>query len=272
MANASLYHVAHRGRKHGPFTLVELSSRRLSHDMLVWQEGMPQWVPISDVPELRPYLHHAATDRTVIPPASRDVSVEPRSRSMSVDNAISQSSPIEASPATRIPVIPAPPKQLRRLKMLSIAMIVLSSLGVLCCPFSVAGAFNQQFPSEFAMLLDVQTINFAHAMLYALLFLVSIPMLVGGVGLLYRRRWAAITAIASSVVCLACYAAIMAFDCGFIDIPLVNRLDDINFDSDATVFTALALISQAISGGLSIGWHSLCILVLNSRTVRASLR
>ena len=62
------FHVAHKGRKFGPLSLADLSTRRLTEDMLVWSEGMPQWVPVSQIPELAPYVQHAAATRTSLPP------------------------------------------------------------------------------------------------------------------------------------------------------------------------------------------------------------
>jgi hypothetical protein len=47
------YRVGHRERELGPFTLRELAERRLTRDMLVWYEGLADWVRIHEIPELR---------------------------------------------------------------------------------------------------------------------------------------------------------------------------------------------------------------------------
>lgn len=43
-----------KGKKRGPFTVVELKQLdELTPDTLAWKEGMPKWLPIRDIPELK---------------------------------------------------------------------------------------------------------------------------------------------------------------------------------------------------------------------------
>ena len=44
----------------GPMTPEQLVQNGLNPNSMVWAEGMPQWVPASQVPELAPYLAAAA--------------------------------------------------------------------------------------------------------------------------------------------------------------------------------------------------------------------
>jgi TM2 domain-containing membrane protein YozV len=66
-----VYHVMHRGKRYGPLSRVELSSRVLTNDMLVWREGMPEWVPIGTIEQLSAYVRYAAAPAGTAPPILR---------------------------------------------------------------------------------------------------------------------------------------------------------------------------------------------------------
>ena len=46
------YYYAENGTSKGPFTLEEIRNLHLSPETLVWKVGLPQWVKLSDMPEL----------------------------------------------------------------------------------------------------------------------------------------------------------------------------------------------------------------------------
>jgi TM2 domain-containing membrane protein YozV len=50
------YYVADGTTQRGPFSEQELPGAGLRPDVLVWREGMPQWLPAEQVAELRPFL------------------------------------------------------------------------------------------------------------------------------------------------------------------------------------------------------------------------
>lgn len=62
------YHVSHNGEKFGPISGFELSRRRLTADMTIWWRGLPEWIPILDVPELAPYVTFTPIHPTMAPP------------------------------------------------------------------------------------------------------------------------------------------------------------------------------------------------------------
>jgi uncharacterized RDD family membrane protein YckC len=62
------YHVSHNGEKFGPISGFELSRRRLTADMMIWWRGLPEWIPIVDVPELSPYVTFTPVHPTMAPP------------------------------------------------------------------------------------------------------------------------------------------------------------------------------------------------------------
>lgn len=265
-ATTRKYHVAHQGRKFGPLSLVQLSSRRLSSDMLVWCEGMPEWIPIGDIPELRPYVHHAIASHTVAPPtAPTAATVRPTTSS-----AGEATTPVVASPPPAFlpPQPPAPPPGGGgRIKFLGISMIVLGSLGLLCCPFSVYGALVQHMPPDF----EAKTITAVHAVLYSCMFLVSIPMLIAGIGLLRQRRWAALTGTVSSIVVVFLDLIATVFDCGFVQIPYLRLMEDAGSSEEMAGFViGMAIGALATIAGLI--WHCVMVFLLNSKSVRQRLR
>ena len=62
------YHVSHNGEKFGPISGFELSRRRLTADMTIWWQGLSEWIPILDVPELAPYVTFTPIHPTMAPP------------------------------------------------------------------------------------------------------------------------------------------------------------------------------------------------------------
>lgn len=267
-ASTRKYHVAHQGRKFGPLSLVELSSRRLSSDMLVWCEGMPEWVPISAIAELRGYVHHATTSHTVAPPTASNGAVPMTATSSFRGNASSSSTPPSVAPAFVPPTPPTPPSGgAGRIKFLGISMIVLASVGLLCCPLSALGTITQEMPE----VLDGQTIAVVHGVLYTCMVLVSIPLLIAGTGLLRGRRWAALTGTLSSVGCIVLNLAASAFDCGFVQLPLLNVMEHAG-DREALGGLVIVFMLGALATIAGIIWHTVMIFLLNSTIVRQNLR
>jgi TM2 domain-containing membrane protein YozV len=50
------YYIADGTAQRGPYSEQELAGQGLRADMLVWREGMPQWLPAGTIPELQPFL------------------------------------------------------------------------------------------------------------------------------------------------------------------------------------------------------------------------
>ena len=50
------YYIIEDNQQAGPFTLDQLRSRGIGHDTSVWTEGMPNWLPASQIPELQQVL------------------------------------------------------------------------------------------------------------------------------------------------------------------------------------------------------------------------
>lgn len=56
------YFLADGNTRRGPFPAEMLLRQGMRADTLVWREGMPQWLPAEQVPELRDMLHRASAD------------------------------------------------------------------------------------------------------------------------------------------------------------------------------------------------------------------
>jgi len=266
-ASVRKYHVAHQGRKFGPLSLVELSSLRLSSDMLVWCEGMPEWIPVGDIPELRPYVHHATASHTVAPPTATTV-MPTTTASSSVRGYSPVAVPLGSVPSVAPPQPPSPPvASSGKVKFMGISMIVLGTVGLLCCPLSVYGAFVQDMPPDF----ETRTITAVHAVLYSCMFLVSIPMLIAGIGLLRRRRWAAVTGTVSSIVVIVLNLVTSAFDCGFVQLPYLRIMKEAGSNEEMVGFViGICIASLATIAGMIV--HCVMVFLLNSKSVRQSLR
>jgi hypothetical protein len=271
-ASARKYHVAHQGRKFGPLSLVELSSRRLSSDMLVWCEGMPEWIPVGDIPELRPYVHHATASHTVAPPTA--TTAMPMTTASSSVRGYATSA---ASPGIPVPFAPSQPPMPQaggggRIKFLGISMIVLGTLGLLCCPVSAVGTFFQTQPVEMVDVIDMPTFAVGRAVVFSVMTAISIVMIAGGVGLLYRRRWAATTCLLSSIACLLTYLLTAALECSAYYLPLIGFARQAGAEPETVGFAVGFIASAAAAWVFGLICHSVMVFLLNSKAVRQNLR
>jgi len=62
------YFIIVNDQQQGPFTIDELKLRGIAPDTLVWAEGMPQWMPASQVDELKTIFQNEAGGSTATPP------------------------------------------------------------------------------------------------------------------------------------------------------------------------------------------------------------
>jgi len=67
------YYLSDGQQQSGPYTLHDIAALGGLHPQwLAWRQGMPQWLPVAHLPELRPYLHPATR------PAPATVAAPPR--------------------------------------------------------------------------------------------------------------------------------------------------------------------------------------------------
>lgn len=173
------YMVAHNGREFGPLTLRELANRRLTSDMLVWHEGVVDWVPIADVPELQPYVRAAAVSTIAPPPPGGG----------SVNASYGRGMEFVFPPVTK-----APPKEpSSSTSALIIGIVNLCTAALATCvlaPLNVLGYFafiDGPQPSA--------TIKLVGIILLAVWGLLTLIQFLSGVGLLLQRRWGRVLGI-----------------------------------------------------------------------------
>jgi len=271
-ASTRKYHVAHQGRKFGPLSLVQLSSRRLSSDMLVWCEGMPEWIPVGDIPELRPYVHHATASHTVAPPTTTSAMMPATSASSASRGKVTASPSAGAGPPSMPPQPPAPPAgSLGRIKFLGITTIILSCVGLVCCPvtFFAVVAIDQAAAGDGAATLSDAGWGVVRNLLISGDILVSIPMLAAGIGLLYRRRWAAITTVFTSVTCILLNLGSSVIEC-LGGLPLLENAGSLEGGQEIGALVGCIVGMLAYLAGMI--WHATAIFLLNSASVRQGLR
>jgi len=254
------YYVAHRGRKYGPLTLAELSSRRLSTDMLVWTEDRPDWVPITDVPELRQYIHHAAAVSLVAPPLRPSGAATPAATPPHGGGSLSL--------LPRLPATVSSPSSTSRY-VVAVTTIVLAVSGVLLCPLHLIGYFF--LPGSRAVGTGGDGVSITvWSTLYATFFLVSIAMLAAGIGLLNSRRWAALTSTTASIACLVAYCVAAVFQSLFVLVPAMSRANA--NDDRLSMLVAGGLNGVALAMLVGFTWHVVSLVIVNSPSFRARLR
>lgn len=52
------YYVIVNGTQQGPYQIHQLQSLHITPTTMMWREGLPQWVPAAQIPELQPYIQY----------------------------------------------------------------------------------------------------------------------------------------------------------------------------------------------------------------------
>ena len=64
MLDRKIWFVVIRGKQEGPFTKEELfADKRLTPDTLAWKPGLPTWMPLRNIPELKDLFEEKAVHR-----------------------------------------------------------------------------------------------------------------------------------------------------------------------------------------------------------------
>lgn len=258
------YYVGHRGRRFGPLTLADLTSRRLTAEMLVWCEGMPDWRPILEIEELRGFVAGSAG------PAARSVG-RPPDRGPSPGPVLALHDQPLAPPPLPPPTVPASLGR-RRLMFVAIVTLVLACLGLVGCPLAIVAGLGLPWPGILESRLDPRTIALIRTVLHVVMFMVSVAMLIAGLGLLQRRRWGAVVAVTASVVCVACSLTGLVLECGVVQGPLLDVLDrGVDGGVPLGLWLTMSVINTT-SGLASLLWHGTSVVILRSAAVRATLQ
>jgi len=255
-ASARVYHVSHRGQRHGPFNRIELSARRLTNDMLVWREGMPEWVPIGDLEELRPYVLHAAVTRISVPPV---VSSGSRPTGPTV-------------PPPPIVTKPLPPaSQSNAATTIGILNTIFAALGLLCYPILIFGnllSINSNAP--LADVLKRPEVLRGQAVAFGLGFVLSVPLLISGIGLVRRKSWGARLAVVCAWGGIALQAVYFFFMLVAAVIPALGIAAEL--DNPTTWGYAAGIMLGSVLGMFVAAIYDVVVLfVMANPTVKRSL-
>lgn len=251
-ANDRVYHLSARGNRYGPLSLIELSSRKLTHDMLIWREGMSGWVPIGEVEELLPYVVHKHARHTAKPP--------PRAKQKFV---------LDTPPPP--PPVP-PPRRSHAATTIGVLHIVFASLFLLCWPLAIVGQFISP-PDDGTPLSDVLSrpeVRYGQAASLAVAWLVAVPMLIAGIGLVRRRVWGRTLAVVVAWSGIAVQAISFVFLLVAAIMPLFGIAVEI--DNPDIWLGAFGFTIGAVVGGCGSAIYDVVVLAIMSRqTVKQSL-
>jgi hypothetical protein len=225
----------------------------LTNDMLVWREGMTEWVPIGTIEELRPYVRHAAAGAGTAPPTLRPGADVRPPASVSVPPV-----PVPGDPAP----IAVPASQLAT--TIGRINIVLGTLGLLVWPLSLMTEPVDEVVVANAAILAVRPgARGVDTVLTVLGVLVSVPLLAAGLGLVRRRAWGRVVAIASACLCLLLQLAIVAFTIGYLLLPMLASAVDHD-----TLRTIVWYLAQAV---VTCGYHVWQLVAMRHPAFKASL-
>jgi hypothetical protein len=255
-ASARVYHVSHRGLRHGPFNRIELSARRLTNDMLVWREGMADWVPIGELEELRPYVRHAAITRAIVPPV---VSLDSRPTVPTVP----------PPPIVTKPLPPAPRSDAAT--TVGIFNIVFAVLGLLCYPILIFG--NLVASDSNAPLSDVlqrPEVLRGQMVAFVLGLGLSVPLLLSGIALVRRKSWGARLAVACGWSGVALQAVYFVFMLVAAVVPALGIAAEL--DEPTTWGRAIGImLGNVLSALVAAAYDVIVLVVMANPAVKRSL-
>ena len=72
------YYIYINSQKEGPYTLEELSGKNINADTLVWREGLKEWKPAREFPELSNFIYTTPPDPTATTASAPQTSIMPK--------------------------------------------------------------------------------------------------------------------------------------------------------------------------------------------------
>ena len=102
------------------------------------------------------------------------------------------------------------------------------------------------------------------------MLILSIMMLVGGLGILNRKRWGAMLGAITSGLCLIVWLASTGYGFVFVQLPLLRLATDDNLGYERTGLI-VGMIVGALVTLVAMAWHATNMALLGSAKVRALL-
>ncbi len=194
--NQKVFHIAQNEKQFGPFSLAELSHRKLTRDMLIWREDSEEWTdwrPIEEVDELRDYIVASSAGSQLRPPR--------KSGGRKKVGFVGGGSPP--------PITPGPPPTHSSIPLtMGWFCIVFGALGLCCAPINTVGLVmesdqydlvefdNEETDSleedgapEEARAQGLPTIIYVAGLVVFGGLLHSILLFASGIGLTMRKMW-----------------------------------------------------------------------------------
>lgn len=254
------FHISHNGKKYGPLTLAALSQRHLTHDMLAWQEGMPEWLPIGEIPELARYVRHAAPGRTTAPPR-----VTPPAPTLPPDPAGPGVPPIPT------PVVPPPPRSGLATTM-GVFNIILASLALVVMPVMIWGELAMPAPAEdlVSEITASDEARLGRTISFSVSLIVAVLLLIAGIGLVRRRRWGRIVSIVAANVSIFQLIGGCSFGLFAIVLPLQSRASDLELPELQAAWMGAAGAVFCMNG-LGIAYDVFLLATMSFQSVKKSL-
>ncbi len=268
------YHVAHRGRKFGPFTLAQLTTRNLADDMAVWYEGLPEWVPITELEELRDYVRNTPPLRTTAPPIAPGTGISQAASQTERREPASPEAPALVLPplpvdasgaASRSPVFGLP-------KTLALLQIVFGTLGLLCGPLLALWFITgeQVGPPEFVAIVQQSHVVVFQVVMAGLGFLLSGTMLAAGVLMLMGKAWGRRLGVAVAVTSIILWLISSMGNCSLISYP-IWQLARVSESPEAVGVAIGGIVGGAIGGIIALAYQAVMLILLNRKSVKEVL-
>jgi hypothetical protein len=252
------YHIANEktGKRSRPLTLRELSNTHLTTDMLAWTEGMAAWVPVSQIPELQPYVLPASTDVA-------EIMEPPRPQYAQFEG--------EREPPPPPPP-PPPPGRIASVTTLGIVNIVLASLSLVTLPLSLLFSLGQ--PEGFVDVVNVSRFRFGLLVCFALNVVIAIVQAAGGIGLLRQRLWGRSLSLVYACLALVSLIAGAAFTVIVLVMPIMAAMDRAGGDANDRAWGYVGGLWGGLAGGICGGviYPIIILVFMNFAAVRRNLR
>lgn len=255
------YHVGHEGRQVGPLSLLQLSQRRLTDDMVVWIEGTPDWVPIMSVQELAPYVQRTITRTPTLPPPTVR-------RGGAVRQPVLPPPPPIPNPTPPVARPPEGPPPSGLVKTLGILHVVLAAAGILLAPVpAIIWSLEREGP--LAEVIDYPAFWGGQLIFMVASFLLSLLLLFAGIGLLKRRQNGRSLSLVYGIAGIVLTLAATIFNVFGVVLPLMDVAELLGTEeAEATALGYAILSALGMCGGV---YHIVTLVVMNLRSVKDSL-
>ena len=252
------YHIANEktGKRSRSLTLRELSNTHITADMVAWTEGMAAWVPVSQIPELQPYVLPASADVA-------EIMEPPRPQHPQFEGHREPQQP---------PPPPPPPRRIGSVTVLGIVNLVLASLSLVTLPISLLFSLGQ--PEGFVDVVNVSRFRFGLLVFFALNVVIAMLQAAGGIGLLRQRSWGRSLSLVYACLALVSLIGGAAFTVVVLVTPVMAALARAGGEANDRGWGYVGGLWGGLAGGICGGviYPIIILVFMNFAAVRRNLR